>query len=148
MFVPSKSLVPQSCGSSVIKSHCPPKSKLLGVLSPLTRSSGWKIWVAICSLDECFPNLEPVCCSKPGSNSCFLTWLEISQDQRCSESSHKALCIPGSRDSTKTEPDPPLSFGVFPARHRSTVACCGNRGSGCSKPGAACGISSLVGSQD
>ena len=33
-FVPSKSLLPQSCGSSVIKSHWPPKSNSLGVLSP------------------------------------------------------------------------------------------------------------------
>ena len=26
-----------------------------------------------------FPNLEPVCCSMSGSNSCFLTWIQISQ---------------------------------------------------------------------
>ena len=30
LFVPSKSLFPQSCGSSVIKSHWPPKSNSLG----------------------------------------------------------------------------------------------------------------------
>ena len=35
LFVPSKSLFPQSCGSSVIKSHWPPKSNLLGVLITL-----------------------------------------------------------------------------------------------------------------
>ena len=27
-----------------------------------------------------FPNLEPVCCSKSGSNCCFLTYIQISQD--------------------------------------------------------------------
>ena len=31
LFVPSKSLFPQSCLSSVIKSHWPPKSNLLGI---------------------------------------------------------------------------------------------------------------------
>ena len=35
LFVPSKSLFPQSCGSSVVKSHWPPKSNSLGVLRPL-----------------------------------------------------------------------------------------------------------------
>ena len=35
MFWPSKCLLPQSCGSSIIKSHWPPKSNYLGVLSPL-----------------------------------------------------------------------------------------------------------------
>ena len=35
LFVPSKSLFPQSCVSSVIKSHWPPKSNSLGVLVPL-----------------------------------------------------------------------------------------------------------------
>ena len=43
LFVPSKSLFPQSCGSSVIKSHWPPKSKSLGVLSPFARSPHWEI---------------------------------------------------------------------------------------------------------
>ena len=32
LSVPSKSLFPQSCGSSVIKSHWPPKSNFLGIL--------------------------------------------------------------------------------------------------------------------
>ena len=27
-----------------------------------------------------FPNLEPVCCSMSGSNCCFLTWIQISQE--------------------------------------------------------------------
>ena len=27
-----------------------------------------------------FPDLEPVCCSMSGSNCCFLTWIQISQD--------------------------------------------------------------------
>ena len=43
LFVPSKSLFPQSCGSSVIKSHWPPKSNSLGVLSPFAGSPGWEI---------------------------------------------------------------------------------------------------------
>ena len=43
LFGPSKSLFPQSCGSSVIKSHLPPKSNSLGVLSPFARSPGWEI---------------------------------------------------------------------------------------------------------
>ena len=43
LFVPSKSLFPQSCGSSVIKSHWPPKTNSLGVLSPFARSPGLEI---------------------------------------------------------------------------------------------------------
>ena len=43
LFVPSKSLFPQSCRSSVIKSHWPPKSNSLEVLSPFARSPGWEI---------------------------------------------------------------------------------------------------------
>ena len=35
LFVPCKSLFPQSCGCSVIKSHWPPKSNSLGVLRTL-----------------------------------------------------------------------------------------------------------------
>ena len=38
LSVPFKSLFPQSCVSSVIKSHWPPKSNSLGVFSP-----GWEI---------------------------------------------------------------------------------------------------------
>ena len=38
LFAPSKSLFPQSCLSSVIKSHWPPKSNYLGVVSPFARS--------------------------------------------------------------------------------------------------------------
>ena len=45
LFVPSKSLFPQSYGSSVIKRHWPSKSNSLGVLSPFTRSPGWEICV-------------------------------------------------------------------------------------------------------
>ena len=41
LFVSSKSLFPQSCGSSIIKSHWPPKSNSLGVLSPFARTPGW-----------------------------------------------------------------------------------------------------------
>ena len=43
LFVPSKSLFPQSSVSSVIKSHWPSKSNSLGVLSPFARSPGWEI---------------------------------------------------------------------------------------------------------
>ena len=42
LFVVSKSLFPQSCVSFLIKSHWPPKSNSLGVLSLFTRSLGWK----------------------------------------------------------------------------------------------------------
>ena len=38
-----KSLFPQACGSSAIKSHWPPKSNSLGVLSPFARFPGWEI---------------------------------------------------------------------------------------------------------
>ena len=34
----------QSCVSSVITSHWPPKSNSLGVLSPFARSPGWEIY--------------------------------------------------------------------------------------------------------
>ena len=43
LFVPYKSLFPQSCVSFVIKSHWPPKSNSLGVLSPFAGSAGWEI---------------------------------------------------------------------------------------------------------
>ena len=43
LLVPSKSLFPQSCGSSVIKSHFPPKSNSLGFLSPFARSPVWEL---------------------------------------------------------------------------------------------------------
>ena len=43
LFVPSKGLFPQSCLSTVIKSHWPPKSNSLGVLSPFARCPGWEI---------------------------------------------------------------------------------------------------------
>ena len=52
LFVPSKSLFPQSCGSSVIKSHWPPKSNSLGVLSPFARSPGWEICCGSSSLSS------------------------------------------------------------------------------------------------
>ena len=38
VFVPSESLFPQSWVSSVIRSHWPPKSNSLGILSPFVRS--------------------------------------------------------------------------------------------------------------
>ena len=37
------SMFPQSCGSSMIQSHCPSKSNSLGVLSLFARSPGWGI---------------------------------------------------------------------------------------------------------
>ena len=43
LFVPSKSLFPQFCVSSIIKSYWPPKSNSLGVLYPFARSTGWEI---------------------------------------------------------------------------------------------------------
>ena len=43
LFVPSKNLFPQSCGSSVIKSRSPSKSDSLGILSPFAGSPGWKV---------------------------------------------------------------------------------------------------------
>ena len=43
LFMPSKSLFPQSYGSSVIKPHWPPKSDSLGVVSPFAGSPGWVI---------------------------------------------------------------------------------------------------------
>ena len=43
LFVPSKLLFPPSCVSSVIKSHWPPKSNSLEVLSPFARFPGWEI---------------------------------------------------------------------------------------------------------
>ena len=49
LFVPSKSLFPQSCRSSIIKSHWPPKSDFLGVLSPFARSPGWEICCLCCA---------------------------------------------------------------------------------------------------
>ena len=43
LFVPSKSLFPQSSGSSVIKSHWPPKSNSLGSSQSFAGSWGWEI---------------------------------------------------------------------------------------------------------
>jgi len=43
LSVPSKSLFPQSCGSSVLIVHWPSKSNSLGLLSPFARSPGWEI---------------------------------------------------------------------------------------------------------
>ena len=43
LLVPSMSLFPHSCGSSVIKSHWPPKSISLGFLSPFAGSPGWEL---------------------------------------------------------------------------------------------------------
>ena len=44
LFVPSMHLFPQSCVSSVIKSHWPPKSNSLGILSSFARYPGWEIF--------------------------------------------------------------------------------------------------------
>ena len=45
LFLPSRSLFPQSRGSSIIKSHWPPKSKFLGFLSLFVGSLDWEICV-------------------------------------------------------------------------------------------------------
>ena len=45
LFVPYESLFPQSCGSSVVKFHWPPKSNSLGVLSSFVGSQlGKSVW--------------------------------------------------------------------------------------------------------
>ena len=36
--------------------------------------------MTIYSLDVSFPNLEPVCCFMSGSNCCFLTCIQVSQE--------------------------------------------------------------------
>ena len=43
LFLPSKSLFPHSCGSSLIKSHWLPKSNPLGVLSPFAGALVWEM---------------------------------------------------------------------------------------------------------
>ena len=43
LFVCSRSLFPQFCGSSITKSHWPSKSNALGVLSPFAISPSWEI---------------------------------------------------------------------------------------------------------
>ena len=65
LFVPSKSLFPHFCVSSVIKFHWPPKSNSLGVLSRFARSTGWEI---CCGSQNFLPvrefvwyNCSPVC---------------------------------------------------------------------------------------
>ena len=45
LFLPSKGICfPQSCRSSIVKSHWPSKSYSLGIPSPLARSPGWEAW--------------------------------------------------------------------------------------------------------
>ena len=69
LFVFSKSLFPQPYRSSIIKSHWPPKSDFLGVLSPFARSSGWEICCfVLCLVAQLCPTLcDPMDCSPPGS---------------------------------------------------------------------------------
>ena len=55
LLLPSKSLFPQSCVSSVIKSHWPSKSNSLGVLSPFAMSPGWEI---CCGNNSCAINFS------------------------------------------------------------------------------------------
>ena len=52
LFVLSKTLFPQSCGSSVIKSHWHPKSHSLGVLNPFAVSPGWETVVGPRTLSQ------------------------------------------------------------------------------------------------
>ena len=45
LFLPSKGLCfPESCRSSIVKSHWPSKSDSLGIPCPLARSPGWEAW--------------------------------------------------------------------------------------------------------
>ena len=46
------SLFPLFCVSSVIRSHWPPKSNSLGVLSPFARSLGWEICCKVLGLSS------------------------------------------------------------------------------------------------
>ena len=44
LFVPCENLFAQSCESSVIKYHWPPKSNSLWVLSAIAGSPGWEVY--------------------------------------------------------------------------------------------------------
>ena len=72
LFVPSKSLFPQSCGSSVIKSCCPSKSNFLGILSPFAGSPGRGIccgpWNFATVKELFWYNCSTIC----GSSTCLL----------------------------------------------------------------------------
>ena len=72
LFVPSKSLFPQSCGSSVIKSCCPSKSNFLGILSPFAGSPGRGIccgpWNFATVKELLWYNCSTIC----GSSTCLL----------------------------------------------------------------------------
>ena len=46
------------------------------VLCIEVKRAGWQYTASAYS----FLNLEPVCCSMSGSNCCFLTWIQISQE--------------------------------------------------------------------
>ena len=59
-----------------------------------------------------FSNFEPVSCSMSDSDCCFLTCIQVSQEVG----------------------QVPVSDCLL-QMHGSTVACCGDRGSGCSRPG-------------
>ena len=65
LFLPSKSLFPHSCGSSIIKSHGLPKSNPLGVLSHFAGSLGWEICggprAPVTVRDLLCYNCSPVC---------------------------------------------------------------------------------------
>ena len=65
LFVPSKSLFSQSCGSSAVKSHWPSKSNSLGVLSPFADPHAGKSSVGprtVTTVGELFwYNCSPVC---------------------------------------------------------------------------------------
>ena len=65
LFVPSKSLFSQSCGSSAVKSHCPSKPNSLGVLSPFADPQAGKYSVSprtVTTVGELlWYNCSPVC---------------------------------------------------------------------------------------
>ena len=63
LFVPSKSLFPQSCGNSVIKSHQPPKSGSLGVLI-CSVANGDLLQEGLCHTLNCCIQ-SPCTCGRP-----------------------------------------------------------------------------------
>ena len=65
LFVPPKSLFPQSCESSVTISHWPSKSDSLGFLSPSAGCPGWEICcgsrTSVTVRELLWSNCSPVC---------------------------------------------------------------------------------------
>ena len=55
--------------------------------------------------------------------------------QRLLQGSKKSLCAPGPRDPKRDWARPAFECLCLLQRHRLAVACCGDRGSGCNRPG-------------